>query len=108
MKKVVMYLVFALFSVTLFSGCMPIVQSPVAGSLYTEVKAPLAVSGNAASASKVGTAMAKSILGFVAIGDASIEAAMKNGNIRKIHHVDYQAKSIVFFYGEFTTTVYGE
>ncbi len=107
MKKVVVYLVFALFSVTLFSGCM-IVQSPLAGGIYTEVKAPLSASGNAASASKVGTAMAKTILGWVATGDASIEAAMKNGGIRKIHHVDYQAKSILFFYGEFTTTVYGE
>lgn len=107
MKKVVRYLVFALFSVTLFSGCA-IVQSPVAGGIYTEVKAPLSASGNAASASKVGTAMAKTILGWIATGDASIEAAMKNGGIRKIHHVDYEAKSILFFYGEFTTIVYGE
>ena len=107
MKKVVVYLVFALFSVTLFSGCM-IVQSPVAGGIYTEVKAPLSVGANAGGSAKVGTAMAKTILGWVATGDASIEAAMKNGGIRKIHHVDYHAKSILFFYGEFTTTVYGE
>ncbi len=108
MKKAIAYFVCALFAVALLSGCAGIVMSPVAGGIYTEVKAPLTSAGTAAGSTKVGTAMAKTILGWIATGDASIETAMKNGGIRRIHHVDYEAKSIFFFYGEFTTTVYGE
>ena len=52
--------------------------------------------------------MCTSILSMVATGDASIEAAMKNGGITKVHHVDWQAKNILGIYGEFKTTVYGE
>jgi outer membrane lipoprotein-sorting protein len=65
---------FALILIAGFmSGCA-FVSAPLMGSLYTDVKAPLAVTSNAGS-TKVGTAKAQSILGIVATGDASIEAA---------------------------------
>jgi len=108
MKKTVVCLVVALFSVILLAGCGHLVQSPAMGGLFTEVKAPLATGPTTVRATKVGTAMAKTVLGLVATGDASIETAMRNGGITRIHHVDYEAKSILFFYGEFTTIVYGE
>lgn len=108
MKKTVVCLVVALLSVGLLSGCAQIVMSPVMGGIYTEVKAPLSSAGTAVGSTKVGTAMAKTILGWIATGDASIETAMKNGGIKRIHHVDYSSRSILFFYGEFTTTVYGD
>jgi hypothetical protein len=41
-------------------------------------------------------------------GDASIGAAMRNGGINKVHHVDYNVKNILFIYNETITTVYGE
>lgn len=41
-------------------------------------------------------------------GDASIEAAMKNGNITKVHHVDYKTTTVLFLYTRQTTIVYGE
>ena len=41
-------------------------------------------------------------------GDASIEAAMKNGNITKVHHVDYKTTTVLFLYTKQTTIVYGE
>ena len=41
-------------------------------------------------------------------GDASIEAAMKNGKITKIHHVDYKTTTVLFLYTKQTTIVYGE
>jgi hypothetical protein len=108
MKKTVVFLVVALFSVILLASCGHIVQSPAAGGIFTEVKAPLVTGPTTARATKVGTAMAKTVLGLVATGDASIETAMRNGGITRIHHVDYEAKSILFFYGEFTTIVYGD
>ncbi|MBK8576721.1 MAG: hypothetical protein IPN90_13955 [Elusimicrobia bacterium] len=83
------------------------VQSPVNGFFYTEVKAPMGVTSNGPS-SKVGRAMSSSVLGLIATGDSSIEAAAKNGKITKIHHVDYEAKNILGIYSTFTTVVYGE
>ncbi|MFA7074404.1 MAG: TRL-like family protein [Endomicrobiaceae bacterium] len=95
-----------LTTTVLFSSCAS-VKSPLMGVLYTDVKAPEAVTANAGK-SKVGTAMAKSVLGLVATGDASIETAAKSAGITRIHHVDYYSKSILGIYSEFIVTVYGE
>ena len=98
---------FALLLIAGFmSGCA-FVASPVTGFLYTDVKAPLAVTSNSGS-TKVGTAKMQSILGWVATGDASIEAAAKSAGITKIHHVDYEANSILGIVASFTVVVYGE
>lgn len=102
MKKI-----FALaFAAFLFTGCSA-VKSPVVGMAYTDVKDGLAVTANAGS-SKVGTAEAKSYLGIVALGDASIQAAASEAGISRIHHVDYQSKSILGIYSVYTVIVYGE
>jgi hypothetical protein len=92
--------------IALFSSCA-MVKSPVSGYLYTDTKAPFAVTGNTGS-TKVGTAQSKSILGWVALGDASIEAAAKSAGITKIHHVDEHVKNYVGFYAIYTVVVYGE
>ncbi len=99
---------FGLVAVTALSltGCAT-VKTPVAGSIYTDVKSPMAVTSNANS-SKVGTAKATSILGLIATGDASIESAAKNGGINKIHHVDEHATNILGIYAKYEVSVYGE
>ena len=33
---------------------------------------------------------------------------MKNGNITKVHHVDYKTTTVLFLYTKQTTIVYGE
>ena len=58
--------------------------------------------------SKVGVAECTSILALVATGDASIEAAAKNGNIKEIKYVDWHVENILGVYGKYTTTVYGD
>jgi len=105
MKK---FLLVALFLVggVFVSSCAS-VKSPVMGLIYTDVKAPEAVTSNAGK-SKVGTAMATSILGLIAQGDASIDTAAKSAGITRIHHVDYHSTSILGIYSTFTVTVYGE
>lgn len=100
MKKILA----AAFAALLLVGC---VKSPLVGGLYTDVKDGLAVTGNAGS-SKVGTAEAKSYLGLVALGDASIQTAAREAGITRIHHVDYQAKSYVGLYTIYTVIVYGD
>jgi len=84
-----------------------------AGVISTDVKVPaqnLTVATDAtAGSSKVGEASASAILGLVAAGDASIDAAMKAGGIRKVHHVDHQVISFLFgAWLQDTTIVYGE
>jgi len=97
----------ALILIAGFMSSCAFVASPLMGGLYTDVKAPLAVTSNAGS-TKVGTAKAQSILGIVATGDASIEAASRSAGITKIHHVDYQATSILGIIATYTVFVYGE
>lgn len=99
-----------LFGLLLIAGLMSscaFTTSPVTGFIYTDVKAPLAVTSNTGS-TKVGTAKMQSILGIVATGDASIEAAAKSAGITKIHHVDYEATSVIGVIATFTVVVYGE
>lgn len=89
-----------------FSSCA-FVASPVMGGLYTNVKSPVAVTSNSNS-SKVGTSEATSILGWVATGDASINAAAKKAGISKIHHVDAESTSILGLFAKYKIYVYGE
>jgi hypothetical protein len=88
------------------TGCA-LVVSPAFGGLYTDVKWGGEVTSNA-GASKSGSGEAMSVLGLVAVGDASVETAARKANITKIHHVDYHSWSILGIFGRITTTVYGE
>ncbi len=90
----------------LFSSCA-VGKSPIAGFAYTDIKDGLAVTSNT-GASKVGISTATGYVGVVAMGDASIESAAKNGGITRIQHVDYHTKSILGLYTTYTTIVYGQ
>jgi hypothetical protein len=103
MKKIIALVLIAGF----LTGCGAYVASPLTGFLYTDVKAPITATSNE-GATKVGTAAATSILGIVATGDASINAAAKSAGITKIHHVDYQGTSVLGIFAKFTVFVYGE
>lgn len=106
MKKKAVYLMIVLFSSLLMGGCAGTV-SPVTGFIYTGVKGPVTTTETPAY-SKIGTASCISILGLVAIGDASIETAAKKGGITKIHHIDHESTSIFGFYAKYEVYVYGE
>jgi hypothetical protein len=82
------------------------VATPAIGVFVTEVKGPIAV-GDGVGTSKTGRACAQSIMGLVAMGDASIEAAKKAGGIKKVATVDHESKWTVVF-GTFCTVVTGE
>jgi len=101
-KKMMAFAGLALF----FSSCA-IVSSPVTGFVYTDVKSPVAVTDNENS-TKVGSAEATSILGIVATGDASVEAAAKSAGITKIHHVDAHSTGVLGIFAKYTIYVYGE
>ncbi|MGA2602958.1 MAG: TRL-like family protein [Verrucomicrobiia bacterium] len=108
MKRLIVLVAMASAVVVFMSGCAML--GGVAGGsyagIYTQTEGPVAV-GSAAGSEKVGTATSTAIV-FFATGDASIKAAMENGGITKIHHVDYKVMSVMGVYAKYTTVVYGE
>jgi len=102
-KKFITYPFIVLLIAVLISGC---------GVIYTDIKTPmptLNLQANADNQDKVGKASCASYVWVVGTGDCSIAAAMKNGGISKIHHVDIEVKSIFFgIHEKYTTVVYGE
>jgi len=72
-------------------------------------KSPVAV-GDASMGTeglRTGRATVEGII-LLAKGDASIEAAMKDGNITRIHHVDSEEFNVLGIYSTYTTIVYGK
>jgi len=96
----------ALSAVTaLLVGCAGPAQV-VPGFLYTDMQGPAQATSNKLG-SKVGTATCTSILGLVANGDCSIEAAAKAGSVSTVTHVDTKTTNLLGFYATYTTTVRG-
>ncbi len=104
MKKNLSVLI-ALGLTVVASGCAG-VRSPVSGLWYTDVHSSVAATSNQAG-NRVGEACASTILGLIATGDASIEAARRNGGITMITSVDDSANSILGIYGKYCTVVRG-
>ena len=99
----------SILSVTLiafFAGCAT--PYPV-GLMFTDVDLPVGATSNTATANlKKGTASCETYLSLIAVGEASIQKAAENGDIKKVTHIDWDAKNILGVYGEYTVTVYGE
>jgi len=102
------------FAALMSSGCLFMgvagAAAPVTGVAFTEVKYPLAVTNLKGDTQKLkrGEAMCTSVLGLVATGDASVEAARLNGGITKIHWVDVFVRNILGLYAEYKVVVWGE
>jgi TRL (tRNA-associated locus)-like protein len=102
-------IIFILSFTVLLSGCVALVPSPLTGFIYSDVKAPFpGMKCDFAQSPKMGESTAISILGWVAVGDASLETAAKSAGITKIHHVDFRSTNFFGAYATFTTIVYGE
>lgn len=103
MKRACMKLVLIVIVAFSLSGC---------ALLYNDLKTPLpslSVEGDTQARTHIGKSSCESYVWVVAVGDCSVETAMKNGNISKVHHVDSEFKSFFFgIYTRFTTVVYGE
>lgn len=106
MREVRRWLALALCCGLGLSGCHSMALGPVVAPLTINMKGPVSA-GPAAQSPKVGRAEAWGVLVF-ATGDASISAAMQNGGITRIHHVDYETLNVLGIYARYTTIVYGE
>lgn len=84
----------------LLSGCYANFSNPLPA---------LAVKMDAEAATKQGTASCNGFLWVFGSGDCSVNTAMKNGKITKVHHVDADTKVILWgASSELKITVYGE
>ncbi len=85
------------------TGC---VSDRPLGTIYTE--STYDVQGNSGQLAnlKVGTAEAKCYFGVVGLGDCSIDAATKNGDIKDVKYIDRSVKNL-FGFSTITTKVYG-
>lgn len=95
----------ALMSLTACGGMS--FRAPMMGSLYSGQEFGDAATSNPAG-TKMGEACSMSILGAVALGDASIEAARKNGGITSITSVDGKFTNYVGVYAQYCTIVRGK
>ena len=88
-----------------FTGCAS-AATPIYG-WYADVEWSMELP-NGAMGSKSGSSKAQSILGIVATGDCSIQAAAKSGGISKVMTVEHHTKNILGLFAEFETKVTGE
>jgi hypothetical protein len=91
---------------SLLAGCQ-IVAMPVGGAIYGDVEWAMDTPTGAIG-SKTGSSECMSILGLIAVGDASTQAAARNGGITKISTVEHHSTNILGIYGKFVTRVTGE
>ena len=107
MKKLIMGAAIAGLGLTM-TGCIMPGPCNMVSPLTLNVGSPdTAFVDNNVKPAKVGEATASGIILFTE-GDCSIKAAMENGGIKKIHHVDYKTRNILGIVGSQTTLVYGE
>ena len=96
------------------SGCGGPLWAPVippTAGLFTGIKAPLSTQFNEKTqvATKKGESSTMSILWLVAIGDGSIDAAARSGNLSTIHYADYSFLSVLGgLFAQYTTILYGD
>jgi hypothetical protein len=111
MKKVLLLVALVAVCITM-SGCGAVIAMGGGGILYQDTKAPAAslayYGATTTQGMKTGSAQFTSILGILATGDASLDAAMRAGGLTKLHHVDTQVTSILGIISTYKVIVYGE
>lgn len=106
MKKLLLSL--ALLGSLGLAGCISAPVIPPLGIAYSDIKAPLSIGYNdTAVSSKSGVSESMSVLGLVAIGDASAKAAASANGIKTITHADYEFFNVLGVYQRYRTVVYG-
>lgn len=90
----------ALAGAMLLTGCYVNFASPTPN---------LTVKLDADSATRSGSSTCTGFLWVFGSGDCSVNTAMRNGKVTKVHHVDAQTKIVLWgAYTEVTMTVHGE
>lgn len=108
MKLLAMFAVLALACAGL-TGCLRAQVIPPMGCIYSQFDAPLDIDYDKTPVTgKKGTAQSISVLGCVALGDASAKAAAKDAGISTIEHADYTYFNVLGVIQKYDTVVYGQ
>ena len=106
MKKMGLFIL--LMSMCMVVGC----ASPYSqGVIYSKIDVPMCSPDDASGlqiGSKTGTSQMVNYCGYVAIGDASVQTAAKNGGITKVKTMDVHFDSILGIINTTTTTITGD
>jgi hypothetical protein len=80
------------------------------GAIYSELKGPIdpVRDDGTVTYSKIGEAECTGYLHLVALGDCSLDTAIKNGGIKNVRLVDFKGYSILGIINKYTTVVYGD
>jgi hypothetical protein len=103
---------YVLVGLPLLAGCLG--SGYPIGVVYNGTKMPhqmdrMEAAGPGRAADKEGTACATGILGAVAWGDASLDAAKKAGAISEVHSVEFKPTVVAFgIYYQACTVVHGK
>lgn len=108
MKRIALAVSCALAAVA-FTGCLRAPVIPPPGIIFTDYSAPLDHDFDRTQVGmRTGTAETISILGLVALGDASTRTAASNGGITTVHGADYNYFNVLGVYQKFELVVHGE
>lgn len=100
--------VFLCSLVCVLSACVNTSPQPLRGVLYTDVMGPNQALPHNKMGAKKGEACSNNILSLVSWGDASIEAAKKDGHISSVATVDYRNFGVLaIIYNKTCTIVTG-
>ncbi|HMX62021.1 MAG TPA: TRL-like family protein [Candidatus Sumerlaeota bacterium] len=109
MKKKLLGVVGAAAVAVSLTGCLSVPVMPPYGIVYTDYKAPLDFDQEKSPVGdRSGSAETMSIVGLVAMGDASIQTAAEDGNIKTIYGADYEYFNVLGIYQTYKTVVHGE
>lgn len=97
-----------LLSTVLLANCATVGSRMGMGLFYTNVKDYTNVEFENVGTSKAGKSCGSNILGLVATGNTSIDAAKKKGGITKVATVDFEGTSILGLYSTVCLVVRGE
>lgn len=93
------------------TGCLTAPVVPPTGIIYSGFQAPLDYENADSAVSptlKSGKASSHNVLGLVAWGDSSLEAAAADGGIATATTADYDYFNVLFVYQRYTTIVRGQ
>ena len=88
-------------------GCVVAPFEPPSG-IVAYTTAPLSTEGGFTAGTKRGEASSTSILGLYATGDCSIGAAVRNGGLKRVDHLDYSYENVLGIWQKVTLIAYGE
>jgi hypothetical protein len=92
------------------AGCFSAPVVPPTGLIFSEFNAPLTTEFDQTPVAglQTGEASSTSILGLIAYGDCSLDAAAKDSQLSTVEYCDYAFYNVLGVYQKFTVLAHGK